>query len=565
MAITINPMSLQLAHYQNKVDERIEQWSRSNTISRIWNADSTVWIPESSDSTEQKELGNQLGWLKLPEQMLAQVEALEGFAAQIKSSKYTAVILLGMGGSSMAPEVFAKTFTAANGLPIYVLDSSNPDQIVALQERIADLSKTLFVVSSKSGSTIEVLSLCSYFYQLVSRETKLPGENFIAITDVHSTLHTLAEEKNFRHIFFGDPAVGGRYSALSHFGMVPAALTGADTAQLLQCASAMSKACRQPAASNPGLQLGAIIGELARAGRDKLTFFISPSISAFGAWVEQLIAESLGKNGVGVVAVVDEPVTDPCFYDQDRLFIYLRLHEDDNVALDQGIELLAGAGHPHVTIHIATLEDLGQEFFRWQMATASAAAVLGINPFDQPDVELAKKKASELMAEFETNGVLSGESAAQQYSDLEVYGSCHGETAADVLREFLLQAHSGDYLALMAYLPCDAATGSALMDLRLRLRDRMRIATTLGYGPRFLHSTGQLHKGDGNNGLFIQITHTPTNDLEIPGAKYSFATLLEAQAQGDYYALLQKKRRLIRFHIRAGVNSASAIRSLIHC
>jgi hypothetical protein len=325
----------------------------------------------------------------------------------------------------------------------------------------------------------------------------------------------------------------------------------------------MAEACRGHSAHNPGLQLGAAMGELALTGRDKITFFASPKIESFGMWVEQLIAESVGKLGKGILPVVGEAIAPPAFYANDRLFVYLRLAGDANAALDGQMAVLAAAGHPVITIHMDELEDLGQEYFRWEMATAAAGAVLKINPFDQPNVEQAKNKARELMARFEQNGYLPSPSPTLDYDDIDVYGPAMGQSAAAALQAFLTGYRPGDYVALMAYLPYTAQVDAALNDLRLRLCTGLRSATTVGYGPRFLHSTGQLHKGDGNNGLFIQITHTPLEDAAIPGETYTFATLVAAQAQGDYNALKENGRRLIRFHVEAGQDTAAAIRKLI--
>jgi hypothetical protein len=338
---------------------------------------------------------------------------------------------------------------------------------------------------------------------------------------------------------------------------------GINLPKLLRRANSMAEACRGHAAHNPGLQLGAVMGELALAGRDKITFFTSPRIDAFGMWVEQLIAESLGKHGKGILPVVGEAMGEPAFYNNDRVFVYLRLAGDDNVELDGRVDMLEAAGHPVITIQLDELEDLGQEFFRWEMATAGAAAVLKINPFDQPNVEQAKIKAKELMAAFAERGYLPVETPTLDYDDIDVYGPAMGESVVEALKAFLTNYRPGDYVAIMAYLPYGAEIDAALNELRLVLRTGLRSATTVGYGPRFLHSTGQLHKGDGNNGLFIQITHTPPEDAAIPGEKYTFATLAAAQAQGDYNALQENGRRLIRFHIEAGIDLAEAIRKLI--
>jgi transaldolase/glucose-6-phosphate isomerase len=564
VSLQVSSMTLDLGDYQNSVEIRLKAWDAANVAARIWQIDGTVWVTDPEKAAKTAELTNRLGWLNLTEEMLAETDNLRTFADEIKQAGFQEVVLLGMGGSSLAPEVYMKTFgPASTGLPLTVLDSTNPDQIAAVTNRLADIAKTLFLVSSKSGGTIEVLSLYKYFYALVGQAKSNPGENFVAITDAGSSLEKLAKEKSFRRTFLANSEVGGRYSALTHFGLVPAALIDLDLPKLLRRAKTMANACRNSTRQNPALQLGAAMGELALLGRDKITFFVSPKIAAFGSWVEQLIAESLGKQGTGILPVVDEAIAEPILYGPDRLFVYMRLTGDDNVELDGKVEVLEAAGHPVIWIQMDELEDIGQEFFRWEMATAAAGAVLKINPFDQPNVEQAKVKARELMAEFEKSGALPRETPTLDYDDIDAYGPAMGETVTAALQAFLTNFKPGDYIALMAYLPYGEEVEAALNELRLQLRNGLRAATTLGYGPRFLHSTGQLHKGDGNKGLFIQITHTPAADVPIPGEKYSFATLVAAQAQGDYNALRGNKRRLIRFHIEAGQNLAQAIRKLI--
>ena len=497
--------------------------------------------------------------------MLTQVDELVAFADEIKAAGFQQVVLLGMGGSSLAPEVYMKTFgpTVDGGLPLTVLDSTNPDQVTAVTHAITDITTTLFIVASKSGGTIEPMSAFKYFFKQVSEAKDTPGQNFIAITDAGSGLEKLAAEKGFRRTFLANPNVGGRYSALTHFGLVPAALIGVDLGKLLRRARSMANACRNHAPHNPGLQLGAILGELALLGRDKLTFFTSPKIVAFGAWAEQLVAESLGKQGVGILPVVDESIAEPGFYRDDRLFVYLRMAGDNNIVHDAMVDVLEADGYPVIRIEMDELEDLGQEFFRWEMAAAAAGAVLKINPFDQPNVEQAKQMARELMAEFEQTGALPVDAPTLDYDDIDAYGPVMGETVTEALAAFLTQYRPGDYVAIMAYLPATPEIDAALNQMRLGIRDTLHAATSVGYGPRFLHSTGQLYKGDGNKGLFIQLTHTPATDVDIPGEKYSFGTLLAAQAQGDYHALQANGRRLMRFHIEAGQDIPAAIRRLI--
>jgi transaldolase/glucose-6-phosphate isomerase len=559
----VSPMTVDAAAYQNNINIRLKAWNAAQVADRIWRSDGTVWVSNTETVAKTAELTNRLGWLGLPEEMLAQVETLETFAAEVKAAGFTEVVLLGMGGSSLAPELFMNTFRSENGLPLTVLDSTNPDQITTVTSNLTDVPNTLFVVSSKSGGTLETLSFYKYFYSKVGEVKDTPGENFVAITDPGSGLEKLAQAQKFRRVFHANPEVGGRYSALTHFGLVPAALVGVDLGRLLRRARSMANACHNHALHNPGLQLGAVMGELALMGRDKVTIFTSPGIASFGDWVEQLIAESLGKNGTGILPVVGETITEPAFYQNDRLFVYLRMAGDDNANLDARVNVLEAAGHPVVWIDMDELEDLGQEFFRWEMATAAAGAVLKLNPFDQPNVEQAKHLTRELMAEFEQSGTLPVDSPTLDYDDIDAYGPVMGESVTEALAAFLTRFQPGDYVALMAYLPYDDEITTALGELRREIQLTLRAATTLGCGPRFLHSTGQLHKGDGNKGLFIQLTHTPANDIDIPGEKYSFATLVSAQAQGDYNALQQNNRRLIRFHIEAGQDISQAIRKLI--
>lgn len=559
----VSPATMDLGQYRESVNVRLKAWDAANVAGRIWQRDPTVWIADPGQAAQTPELVNRLGWLNIGPEMLAEAGNLSAFAAEVKEAGFREVVLLGMGGSSLAPELYMTTFGADNGLPLTVLDSTHPEQVLAVHRNLGNPAKTLFLVSSKSGGTLETLSFFKYFYNVVGQAKENPGQNFVAITDPGSSLERLAKEKGFRRVFSSPPEVGGRYSALTYFGLVPAALVGVDLPKLLRRANSMATACRSRAEHNPGLQLGAALGELALAGRDKVTFFTSPKIGAFGMWVEQLIAESLGKHGKGIVPVVDEALGQPAFYNNDRLFVYLRLAGDDNAALDGQVDVLEAAGHPVITIQLDELEDLGQEFFRWEMATAAAGAILKINPFDQPNVELAKVKARELMAEFEQNGFLPAEAPTLDYDDIDAYGPAVGESVTQALKAFLSACRPGDYVAIMAYLPYRAEIDAALNDLRLSLRNSLRAATTVGYGPRFLHSTGQLHKGDGNNGLFIQITGTPAEDAPIPDEPYTFATLVAAQAQGDYNALRQNGRRLIRFHIEQGIDIPAAIRKLI--
>ena len=546
-----------LGRHADAVDARQKSWSAANMTRRIWQKDGTVWVPDPEKAALTTDLINRLGWLTMPEVIHDYLDALTDFADEIKKKGFTNVVLLGMGGSSLAPEVFMTTFGNAPGYPsLIVLDSTHPTSVRHVAESV-DLANTLFLVSSKSGGTTETLSFFKFFYNAVSDVKEDPGKNFVAITDPDSPLEALAAEKKLRRVFPSPPDVGGRYSALTYFGLVPAAMIGMNLHKLLDRAITMVHASHYcvPVAENPSLALGSAMGELALAGRDKITFFASPSIAAFGVWVEQLIAESTGKNGKGILPVADEKLGAPGHYGDDRFFVYLRMEGDENEALDNGIEALEAAGHPVVRFALDEKEDLGGEFFRWEMATAAAGAVLGINPFDQPNVEAAKSKARELLKAFGEKGSLPADTPILVEGDIEVFGGT-GRSAGsmrEILTDFVKLARPGDYMALMAYVPRTGETDAILNSIRLVLRDRLKVATALGYGPRLLHSTGQLHKGDGNKGLFIQITHAPESDIAIPGEPYSFGTLIAAQALGDYQALAERGRRLIRFHIKGDV------------
>jgi len=467
----------------------------------------------------------------------------------VRTAGYTQVLLLGMGGSSLAPEVFRKTFGVKKGfLDLAVLDSTDPGA-VHHHEKSLDLGKTLFIVSTKSGGTVETLSFFKYFYnkmiEAVGKEDA--GKHFIAITDPGSKLEELASTFDFRKIFLNDPNIGGRYSALSFFGLVPAALIGVDLHSLLERAITMAcncESCNCPVnGNNLGAQLGTILGESAKAGKDKVTFIMSPSIDSFGDWVEQLIAESTGKNEKGILPVVGEPVGAPDVYGDDRLFVYLKL-EDDN-ANDTAVDNLAKAGHPVLRVVLRDLYDLGAQIFLWEMATIVAGQRLGINPFDQPNVETAKVIAREMVTAYHKEGALPKSEPAP--------------FDATTLKDFLSSAKPGDYFAVQAYITPTKEINAALQELRLILRDTYRLATTIGFGPRFLHSTGQLHKGDAGSGLFIQLTSTSMDDAAIPdepdsqNSSMTFGILKTTQALGDKKALLDAGRRVVHFQLSEAV------------
>jgi len=479
------------------VESRLAATAKADVPRRIWAKEHTVWKPDSA------EISNRLGWLNVAEQMTEAAGDLIEFGCRIADEGYRDVVLMGMGGSSLAPEVIHAAFGAAQGFPrLHVLDTTDPASILAL-ERSLDLGHTLFIAASKSGGTVETTSQCAYFHDKVKR-----GEQFIAITDAGSSLETFARQSGFRRVFLNQPDIGGRYSALSYFGLVPAALVGAPVRDLLDQATEMACACASyvPVADNPGMWLGAVMAEAALAGRDKLTLVLPPSISTFGTWVEQLVAESTGKEGKGILPVEGEPLGPPEVYGDDRLF----------VSIGDDIDL-----RPSATLKFDGATRLGAEFFRWEFATAVAGAVLGINPFDQPNVQEAKDATSRVLA---AGGRLPG-------------------VANDDLDILLAQVHPGDYIAITAYMQRNTENEEALRRVRVRLRDRFKVATTVGFGPRHLHSTGQLHKGGPNNGVFIQVITPDETDLPIPGRPYTFGTLKAAQALGDLESLRAHGRR----------------------
>ncbi len=524
--------SASIGAYLTDVEATLTDMERRDMVGRMWRKDHTVWKPEPTEIT------NRLGWLAITDLMSEQVPALESFTKEVNEVGFRHVVLLGMGGSSLGPEVLRQTFGSATGYPeLVVLDSTVPAWIQAVTE-VIDPARTLFLVSSKSGSTIEPLALLQHFRSLVEPATgkERTGQNFVAITDPGTPLARLAEEEGFRHTFLNPPDIGGRYSVLSYFGLVPAALIGVDISALLDRADDMREACAScvSAHDNPGAWLGAYIGALARRGRDKLTLVTSPAISSFGLWVEQLIAESTGKEGKGIIPIVGEPLVELTQYGDDRLFIGLRLEGDDNSAMDAAIKRIKSSGQPIVILEMRDRYDLGAEFFRWECATAIAGAILGIHPFDQPNVQEAKEATERLLQEYTASGHLP---------PVEV---------ADSLTDLLAEAGKGNYLAIMAYVRQTPDVDKVLAELRRKVIERYRIATTLGYGPRFLHSTGQLHKGGPDTGLFLQITAEHENDLPIPGKPYTFGVVADAQAMGDLQALQSSGRRVTRIHLSRG-------------
>jgi glucose-6-phosphate isomerase len=501
------------------VERRLSDLAEARVISRIWERDPLVWSPDP----KAPEIRDRLGWLTVGDAMAAQVRDLAAFADEVRPD-FKRVVLCGMGGSSLAPEVLRRTFGAAAGYPsLTVLDSTDPRAVTAAVPD-SEMPRTLFLISSKSGTTLEPDCLLRHFW----RATGGRGAQFVAITDPETPLAALASERGFRRCFLNPPDIGGRYSVLSYFGLVPAALLGIDIARLLARAYGMAQACAAgvPVTENPAARLGAALGGAALDGRDKATFVLSPDVASFGLWAEQLIAESTGKEGKGIVPVVDEPLGTPPVYGRDRIFVFITIAGDEDPA-SSGTRLtaLAGAGHPIVRITLADRYDLGGAFFQWEFAIAVACHLLGINAFDQPNVAESKNN---------TNAVLERKTAPSPAA-----------SAAD-LERFFSRIKPGNYLALMAYLPPTPELDRRLAEIRARLRDRLGVATTVGYGPRFLHSTGQLHKGGPPVGHFLQITERPPRDVAIPEKPFTFGDLEAAQAEGDLLALRRRGRPALR-------------------
>jgi len=539
-----------------KLEETLQQWQASAGSRRLWARDAALWTGDGE--------GEWLGWLSITEDQQAHFGHLQRIAEEARQQDVAHTVLLGMGGSSLCPDVLKRAFGRIDGFPeLHVLDSTDPAQIAHIENEI-DPARTLFIVSSKSGGTLEPNILKDYFLARVrdALGADRAGTRFIAITDPGSGLEQVARREGFSRIFHGHPGIGGRYSALSDFGMVPAAAMGLDVRRLLNGADEMVHACAVcvPVEDNPGVVLGAILGVLGDNGRDKVTFVISPGLASLGAWLEQLLAESTGKQGKGLIPVHGERVGAPGDYGNDRVFVYLRLDAAPDRDQDAAIARLEQAGQPVVRIAVADAYGLGQEFFRWEFATAVAGSILGINPFDQPDVEASKVATRDLTARYETTGALPRETPLADDGAIGLFADARNaaELATAVGNERTLPAYlkahldrlvSGDYFAILAYLPMGADIEAQLQDLRHRVRDRKRVATCLGFGPRFLHSTGQVYKGGPNSGVFLQITGDDARDLPVPGKKYSFGLVKTAQALGDFQVLAERGRRVLHLHL----------------
>jgi transaldolase / glucose-6-phosphate isomerase len=541
------------------IGKATEEWRSSARIRRLWQRDPSVW----TGSDEEK----WLGWLHSAAQ--ADIADYEDYAQRVKGQKFSDAVVLGMGGSSLGPEVLAQTFPKKTGFPrLHVLDSTDPAQVREMEAAI-DITRTLFIVSSKSGGTTEPNAMKAYFFDRVTRAIGAgkAGHRFIAVTDPGSSLEKAATRRGFARIFHGEPTIGGRYSVLSPFGLVPAATAGIDVRSLIKHSLVMARSCGPdvPPHENPAVQLGLAMGLAGLEGRDKVTIFSSPKIADFGAWAEQLIAESTGKDGKGLIPIDGEPLADVSFYGHDRFFIDIRTEGESDAGHDDRLAAVEEAGHPVVRIVLKSIDHIGQEFFRFELATAVAGSVLGINPFDQPDVESAKIKTRELMVAFERSGALPEEEPVLSSDGLELYTDENNEndlseiaaeqTIASWLKAHFARAASGDYLALLAYIAHDENNIDALQGIRLALRDKFHLATCAQFGPRFLHSTGQAYKGGPDNGVFLQITAEDARDLLVPGQKASFGIIKAAQARGDFDVLTERGRRALRVHLKGGLKA----------
>ncbi|MDX6444457.1 MAG: transaldolase / glucose-6-phosphate isomerase [Blastocatellia bacterium] len=564
MSSDINLQTSSLPHdLSQAVEATLEDWQTAGKVRRLWARDPSLW----TNSGEEK----WLGWLDIVAEQQRNIRRFTNFAAEVKDARFSHVLLLGMGGSSLCPEVLRESFGRIDDFPeLHVLDSTDPAQIKSIESKL-DLARTLFIVSSKSGTTLEPNIFKQYFFERArSVGGDDVGDRFIAITDPGSKLREAAETDRFRKIFLGVPSIGGRYSALSDFGLAPAAAVGIDVPKFLEQTSKMVAACGPDvgAFDNPGVILGAVLGAAHNHHRNKVTIIASPGIYDLGAWLEQLLAESTGKNGNGLIPVDRESPANPDAYGDDRLFVYLRLESDANPTQDRSVEALKLAGHPVAQISVRDVYDLGQEFFRWEIATAVAGSVIGINPFDQPDVEASKVETKKLTEAYERDGSLPAETPMFEGDGIKLFADPKNagdlnELVADeslngYLKAYLDRLDAGDYFALLAYVEMNQEHEEALQAARHAVRDKKRVATCLGFGPRFLHSTGQAYKGGPNEGVFLQITCDDPVDLPVPGQKYTFGIVKAAQARGDFEVLAERGRRALRVHLGADVSSGLA-------
>ena len=547
------------------VKSALRDWQMGGKMRRLWQRDASLWTG--------KDESQWLGWLDTVDQQSAHQDQLQKIADDVRSADFRHALVLGMGGSSLCPEVLRMTFGKASGLPeLHVLDSTDPAQIKAFENQI-DISKALFIVSSKSGSTLEPNIFKQYFLERAKQVigAERAGSHFIAITDPGSRMQQVAEADRFRHIFFGLPSIGGRYSALSNFGMVPAAVMGLDVKKFLDRTAEMVRACRPDVAAeeNPGTVLGVVLGTAAVSGRDKVTIVTSRGISDLGAWLEQLLAESTGKQGKGIIPVDREVLGPPKVYGNDRVFAYIHLEGDSDEDQPANLKALEQAGHPVVRMLVGDVYDLGQEFFRWEIATAVAGSIIGINPFDQPDVEASKVVTRNLTAEYERKGSLPAEKPLLEDCGIKLFtddrnaaelkkAAGRDRSLPGYLKAHLARVKAGDYFALLAYIQMNAYHERPVQAIRHVVRDKKRVATCLGFGPRFLHSTGQAYKGGPNSGVFLQVTCDDSIKLQVPGQQYTFGVVKAAQARGDFQVLAERGRRALRVHLGRDVKAGLA-------
>jgi glucose-6-phosphate isomerase len=557
-------MSIQFAlpnELRDAVDLAAADWTTNNNVSRFWQKDPGLWTRTGEE--------NWLGWIDIVERQQKDLGTFAELGAEIETAGFETVLLVGMGGSSLCPEVLAVTFGQREGFPaLRIIDSTDPVQVWTVRNDL-NLADTLIVVASKSGSTLEPNILKQYFFNEMKEAVgpELAGSHFVAITDPGSKMEQVAKDDGFRYIFYGDPTIGGRFSALSNFGVVAATVAGLDIEKLLAEAAKAVASAKLPPSDNPAVKLGLLLGSAANAGRDKITFFTSPEIHDLGAWMEQLIAESTGKLGKGITPVDREAITTPEIYGNDRIFVYIRYTGTADKAadaiLDAKVADLSASGHPVIDIEIADLYEIFGQFFTWEVATAVAGSVMGINPFNQPDVESAKIETRALTAAYEQTGKLPERQPVLVDSGFKLYATeayaatlkkaAPSQTLAGLLRAHLDQIHTGDYFAALAYLPMFPEHEAVIQSFRHKVRDKKHVATCLGFGPRFLHSTGQDYKGGPNTGVFLQITADHAQDVPIPGQKLTFGVVIDAQAAGDLAVLESRGRRALRVHLGSDV------------
>lgn len=538
--------------FQDKVKKRLALWQKENVIDRLKAKDSSLWL-----SSPRDEIIDRLGWVNLPEDMLGKLDDFQSFRDDVKAESYSHVVLCGMGGSSLAPEVYREVFGSAAGYPeLIVIDSTHPAAVNAVEKKI-DIDKSFFIISSKSGTTIETMFLFYYFWEKIGSQTKLPGHHFVAITDPGTPLEKLALERGFRRVFYAPKDVGGRFSALSDFGLLPASIIGMDVSRFLEQAKFARESCTEEDEFEEKascLFLGAFLGEL-YPERDKLTILTSESLKQFSDWLEQLVAESTGKNNRGIVPVVSEPRIPPENYGKDRYFAAFFLDADENSELETYMKRIEQLGFPSIRIYLKDKYELGQEIFRWEVAVALAGSVIGIHPFDQPDVQWAKDLTRKVLR-------MSGE-IRQREGELETF-RINDAALPEKFSNWLSFGQFGDYVCIQAFLPPFSEIREAVQRLRLALIRGTQLASTFGFGPRFLHSTGQLHKGGSNTGLFLQLIDEPEFDLQVPETEYSFGSLIQAQALGDFKSLKKRDRRVLRINLGTNVlNSLHQLNKLL--